>query len=351
MDNKKKLEADLLTWIGFYNKCHELENTFEYKDKELLKCDDVFDMNYVGDITSRNVKYENADLIFQNNEQIVFEEAIDNKEIEEFNKTHDYRKLYDEYRKKCRRKSVFNLIRATLFTIILFGIIFMLNYFIKTKGYNLKVIRNIVVVFLVIKILYNALVFNSTIDQKTIFLSDKKIISYDEFAKNINNKIVTEEKYVIKKNKLISEYKNEFITYYDEKTNYIYSCVDRLKEIKKEMINVIPMPEAYSDEASIKTLYFLVHNGRADTLKEAINIMVDEKYKSALIIELKNLNYNMNYKMNQIIDTMNNLIDEIEFSTIDIVNSNQKIINNLGAIACNTASVSFQLSRLNAKIY
>ncbi|MBO4472570.1 MAG: hypothetical protein J5765_02045 [Clostridia bacterium] len=76
----------------------------------------------------------------------------------------------------------------------------------------------------------------------------------------------------------------------DQNITVVESSRKELTDIHNEMKEVIPLPDRYRDEYHVKCLLALVTDRRADTLKEAINLLETENYRSNVLGSLQQLN-------------------------------------------------------------
>lgn len=86
-------------------------------------------------------------------------------------------------------------------------------------------------------------------------------------------------------------------------TNNIYNLIQLREELRKEF----PIPARYENETSIRQLLSLALDGRCDNLKEAINLLEDEKFKAQVINSLNQLNNNLTIQSQVLIAGFNTL--------------------------------------------
>lgn len=144
---------------------------------------------------------------------------------------------------------------------------------------------------------------------------------YEWFDKLYFTKGATDDSYIELRDKYVDQYnvrlENDINTYFD---TYL-----QLKKIYNELIEKIPLPAKYRDEQSVSCLLALVSDGRATTLKEAINLYEEEKFREEVLNKLDNLT---NY--------VNDLAIVMAKGLNEVIKSNMRIYGQLKEINTTT---------------
>ena len=322
---KIKLEYDLLCWHNFYKKCHELENIYQVADDNR-----EIDKNI--DITSRN-------LVWDKNEKRYFDSDVKPLVQEEFVKTHsDYSKKEQEYMKSMDRK--------------------MQNYEMLENQRLREIDRDakLGMAFMIIGAILLGLgfifvwfsVFGKIVLPLGIAVEIIGIIIWNKkhYQKLTIDEIHIDENYLSKlldKDPLFKDYENKVKIKYQKECSathdYIISKVQDLTTIKNNLIKNIPLPQKYSDEEHVNALLALVLDGRADTLKEAINLYETEAYRNTVVNSLNVLNYNIVQLNNNIMNLRNevtNLTSVVQKGFDILIQQNNYISMSLDSIKFDT---------------
>lgn len=341
---KIKLEYDLLCWHNFYEKCHELENSFEIKDDSFNRCSDISSEIYEGDIANRTVTYDKSNHNY-------FNENIYPKLKNQFlSKKSQLLPFYekakreanaDELRKVTaknaiiqsgnRKKTAGGILVAVSFIFLILGFVTL------SKIPGLSIFLFIVVLALagvggtlIVKAAQQGA--NTQTIKLDSYTSAKQFVGYDDWITSNIDKIEIFKNHVSEKKKVFLEkVKNE---------------EDGILESRKELVNIrnnllkeIPIPEKYSDEYHINCLLALVLDCRADTLKEAINLFETEAYRNTVINSLNVLNYNIVQLNNNITNLRNdvqNLTNTVYQGFSVLIKQNNYISSQIDSIRFDT---------------
>jgi len=324
-DKIMKLKYDLLCWYRFFEKCHELEHSIFISDQGA---------NSNVDITVRKLNWD-------------YNTYFETKLHGEFDKYYlrKYgKKLKDEHQANEKRKRNCNIESKNKIKAL-------------DKRQSIIAIKCIVVYLFIHAIL--ALISLYTlflipisipIGNKIIYYFWDRIIAQKKAEELKIEKEETFEEYWIRHKqssdtykKLLKEKYDEFLKRAKKSVEYLVSNIPQLIEIKNQLIESVPLPPSYSNEQSVKGLLTLVLNGRAHTLKEAINLLETEYYREAVLNSFRELNYNLsllvesierlNYKMNSI----SNKLSSHYFS---LYNQNSIISSQLMSIKYDTSFIA-----------
>lgn len=303
-----KLKYDLLCWHNFYEKCHELENSFEIKDDLLVNCSDTSSPNYTGDITKRTIEYDKSNENYFN-EKIVptlKKKYISNKEVlmTYYNEAKNSWEKSELLRVASKNSAISsgNSLKTLGLVLAISGVIPIVVDIALVASKKISFFGCLGLLALIVPIEIIALFITSVAGSKganikTVRMDQKVSMgsfqSYEEWADNNIDDIDIYKNYLNQKKELFFE-----IARKEERT--IVDSISQLKQIKNELESDIPMPKKYSDEYHINALLALVLDRRADTLKEAINLFETETYRSTVVLSLDMLNHNIQILNNNI---------------------------------------------------
>ena len=97
---------------------------------------------------------------------------------------------------------------------------------------------------------------------------------------------------IIELNRFAPSYARHVITVEQKAKEYVvdlHKLFENLKEVRTMLRTNYPLPEKYENEDAVSCLLSLALDGRCDTLKEAINLLEDEKYKAQLLNSVRYL--------------------------------------------------------------
>lgn len=330
---KIKLEYDLLCWHNFYEKCHELEKSFYITD-------DNYGLNV--DVASREVVfnynkyyYESVFPLFNEN-YIKCNPHLTELHASEMKKRNisnrNRSREIDSANKNFAKKSYLGLL-----PLIICGVLSLIFYLISaiTSQWGLAIFG---VVLFVISIPITIILLKKMRLKALLLIEQKKqlpIKEIKEFDNWFYSEVAITDEY---KAKQISFY-NKYIETAKKDSEEFIEKIPQLKQIKEELIKNVPLPQKYSDEEHVNALLALVLDGRADTLKEAINLFETEAYRNTVINSLNVLNYNIVQLNNNITNLRNdvqNLTNTVYQGFSVLIKQNNYISSQIDSIRFDT---------------
>lgn len=295
-EDNMKLQYDLYCWYAFYEKCHELERTEPFPDKELERCGDIASSKYPGSIVERELtfnkkKHYKEEVYPQVREHYLKEHPEFKEQYDALVEDYNARKAANEEKNKNTQE---NMKKATKVT---------RRVRIGTMLWTVFVpMIALIVVLYVTDLVWAAIlsaVFSVGIGILVSEICTSKIRGIEsKYALEGWVETLPKEEQWIEENVFA---KPEFLAYEKEKHAKYDELIDSnvnavregcgvLSEIHGEMLTAIPLPDRYRDEYHVQCLLALVTDRRADTLKEAINLLETENYRSNVIGSLQQLN-------------------------------------------------------------
>ena len=320
---KMKLEYDLLCWHNYYQKCHELEDSFEIKDDKLNSCSDISSNRYKGDIGYREVVYDvSNESYFENN---IYPKLRTNylQKKDELTPLYDKAKIKGNQQEAKRVASLNDEISNTNAK----------KYVIKGVYYSGVVLFILSIGLMIIGFIFRGMYSDASGKLKAdSFVTEKSFISYDEWIENNIDELEIFKNHV-------SEKKKMFLDTVKKEEEGILNSRQELIEIRNNLTKEIPLPEKYSDEYHVNALLALVLNCRADTLKEAINLFETESYRNTVVSSLNALNYNiaqLNNNIRMLQGQVHNLTSTVVQGFSTLIQQNNYISRQLDAIRFDT---------------
>lgn len=341
---KVKLEYDLLCWHNFYEKCHELENSFEIKDDSLNRCSDISSISYEGDIAYRSVVYNDS------NQSYFVENIYPKLRANYLDRKSELMPFYERAKREAdaaesRRVAAKNAQISSGNTkktiggiLVVVGIIFIVLGFVtlsSVSGLSIFLfIASLALLgvggsFVVKAAQQGANTKTVTFDAHT---TANQFVGYDEWIKRNIDDVEIFKKH-------ISEKKKIFLDTVKIEEDGILQSREELIDIRNKLLKEIPIPEKYSDEYHINALLALVLDCRADTLKEAINLFETETYRKTVVNSLNVLNYNiiqLNKNITMLRGDVQNLTNAVYKGFSVLIEQNNFICSQLDSIRFDT---------------
>lgn len=335
---KLKLQYDLLCWHNFYNKCHELEKTFYITDKYLEK-------NV--DITSRKISYDYENYYLKNvlpkfNDHYLelhpeilrsYNDEVDKMSKSNLKRSKAIEKAKEE-RTNAKGKIIVPFIISSLISIVLLIIMFSIG--IERVGLSawwvMLVFAGLFPFILVVCLSAHHIKEGDRRVAQSLAAKEYNIPDFDKwFVENVGKT----ETYVQQE----SDFKERFMNTAKKDSKSVIEVIPQLKKVKTDLMERIPLPEKYSDEQHVNSLLALTLDGRAETLKEAINLYETEAYRNTVVSSLQALNYNieqLNSNISVLRREVKNLSDTTYQGFSALIQQNNYISQSLDAIRFDT---------------
>ena len=334
-----KLQYDLFCWHNFYEKCHELEKIEPFKDEQLERCSDVSSSQYSGPIVLRSVSfakddyYKNEVLPKVNQRYMAIHPEIE-QEYEDFKeKREEQNQRNKEMLEKMEKRHNWRYLWLLCALLpIIACIVLTVNYSELAWLFFIGVPVAVGLGRFIFWVVCDISIPNAIIDDKEKY----KLLSSDKGIWLRQNVFDSEEYLAYEKEK-----NQKYHSLLDTNIEYIDGEVESLRSLYFELKQQIPLPEKYCDEYHVNCLLALVLDRRADTLKEAINLLETETYRSNVLGSLHALNANLR-QLNQKINDLGNLM-HAGFSAV--IKQNVMISNQLSALSY-SASARFTTAML-----
>ena len=300
------LKHDLYSWLMFFDKCHELEKTFE------ISADNYNNEKYI-DIIKQEPHWKNNVNNYYNQKMYpqIRKKFIQtnpnaknkyNKHKEDVSQNNSI--IEQKISKEIDKLSKSVKIGMTLFIIggILIGGGWLLTILLKIPYLVILFLSILIIIIGVIKWKYKP--DYSCKDNK---LKEKTL---DDFLKED----------IVEYGPYVEKYKGKFFAECESRKSYIRNNIPQLKELKENMFGITSIPKVYCNEYDVRNLLLLIINGRATTLKEMINLYETEKFRSEIKNELKKIN-NTLLEIKSEIQLLNMKIDTIETTVNNKLNT------------------------------
>lgn len=315
-DQLLKLKYDLLCWHKFYEKCHEVENSFYIVDEE---------RETSRDITERNLNWDYASYFEKNFDKPLFERYVsEHPELKEEYKKYT-EEIYAQNRQKNERVANINHNRHKKFWLV-YAIVTIIMTLLSVASFGSDPI--FITMWFLVAIVMPALIF---VPAAFIFYHYGDIPPYHEQCRPYNDFVADQRK----SSGYQSFYKSAcaaFTARAQQDAETLVNYVPELKQIKEQLTVNCPVPRSYSDEEHINALLALVIDGRAETLKEAINLYETEQYRIAVTSSLASMNDNMILLNGQI----QSLSKDINSKLGSLVAQNRMITESIARIQVST---------------
>ena len=331
-----KLLYDLYCWHNFYQKCHELEEVEPFKDELLEKNNDPANTDYSGCIAERIVSFD-KDGHF---EKVVLPE-VKKKYVEIHPEVDQEYEIYkaDAIEKRARGKAIVERKTKMLYFLLLFalipiGICILVTIYNPEKSWSLIVGA---IVSVIIGAILSADIKGAFADK--VRRDNSKLIPPIHLEKKawIDSIIYPSSEYI----EYEKQKREKYSTLFNENINYINDGIEKLRVVYNDLKHNIPLPVKYSDEYHVDCLLALVVDRRADTLKEAINLLETENYRSNVLASLNELNKNL-LSLDAKISALGNMVYQ---GMTAIMQHNAMISSQISALHYSTESM-FVMSML-----
>jgi len=274
-----KLKYDLMVWQVFFEKCHELEDSYFIEDDLLEKSNRT--NTIVPDITEREVKYRR-----QNKEYA-------DKLIEEYNQ-----KRYNNYVRMMTgedQEIEETVVKHKYLYLMIAGISLILTIVNLFLSYS-KTIQLIVTIVL-------ALI---TLVMLSLFIFDKKVYKikkyqaktkpYKSYPEWCSENCISDE-YLSK----VAALKKSYLSLLKTEEEKLAKRIEIMKEIKTRMMEVIPVYKDYYTEEDMNYLLNAVMDRRCDTIRKAVKLAKEKEYQYDYLSSserfIKEMNYVEDYKI------------------------------------------------------
>lgn len=300
----------LYNYYQLYQKGHELENSFQYKDMALLKCSDIYSPDYPGDITVRELDYSHVKEAYLSDKKQI--NRIKAKVLEAANNDEETKEAYKEYLSYSKKEKILTRLG---WTISIIGVIFFflgigcgvtkcvqsfgsgyqedfMHYFLWSSiggGAAFAIIGVFIASHYDYVSTYN---YEEWVTHGCDSMAER---GYYYVFGNIKSQSreETEKKYV----KIFEEERAKHIKEIDAMIENFLKKVEALKKVKKELLRKYPLPTKYSDEVRVTILLGYIADRRADNLKEAINVYEDEIAKAKMMNSISELQNKVNHSL------------------------------------------------------
>lgn len=270
-----RLKSELLVWYTFFEKCNEVEKDF-YVDIEKSNGSTMH-------LLDRNIQFDVDQLKKKAHGKIT------TRCVDEFYKIQNLKNDYKSYIRKCEtaktiEKDIDSYIKkerlawffmwfgiGALLTVIfsMVGVPVLIFSIVKRRKYKKE-----------LEVLFQEKAEHGIKNDEEL----QELSFYDWMFKNYINGNQKNE-YT---SKILNYYKKYDIKLVESIESYKDTIIE-LKNIREEIIKKVSLPEKYRNEESVKGLLSLVLDGRATSLKEAINLYEEEKFRSSMLQSINNL--------------------------------------------------------------
>lgn len=320
--NRYKFEYDLLIWKKFYEKCHELDDSFFIQDDNLEKA--IRNKQVPEDLTIRDIKYRRQNKTYSD------------KLVEEYEM-----KNYDEYAKSTvgSEHEVEEIIKKNRYGLLVIAIVLVL------LGVGLYFVPMSFITDTV-KIAICALLMALGLVSLLFFIFKKKEFKIRKYQAKIKPQLSFKEWQ--SKNCVSEEYLNktdnmrkEYIDALKVKEDKVLSNVASMIEIKNRMMNVIPIHKDFYTEEGINTILNVVQARKCDTVRKALKFVKNKEYQVDYLSSTELLVRGMNYIEDSkiYIEEYNNLEYDLKKEFDRAIEKNNKILEYLESISFEKDSV------------